>query len=806
MDFKSLLEKQLKEKINQKAHDKLSDEAFVIKTMKFFDIYNTGNITYEQFQKACERIGVFYTMEELLPVLETYDPEGRGKIDYIEFSKYLYNSVVPKAHQRKLSPEELRQETAELLDYFRRTLAGRAGNGLISLKRIFHIVDKDGSGNVSIAEFSSIMKEFKIDLSNEQINLIFKIFDINKDGSLSYDEFMGGVRGQMNEFRTFLANKAFDKLDPENQGFAYLQDIIQTYSVTRHPAVVEGRKSEEQVLAEFYDTFEVHHNLTAGSAESRVSRNEFLSYYDNVSATIGDDEYFANVLDATWDISGSASAPTHGSTFTDTSKYGDQLNSEYRYKNLDPKDLKSPTLRSGLESSDNPWGTTTPYYAVATADRRSVASQYKHRQGRDHRQITGEESNDHLFNTKVIDVYNKFLNVNKKPLEKPKAAPTFASKRELELALERFKANIIQRGTRGIIGLKRQFKILDDNNDGTLDINDFQNGLDDYKVEITGKDLETIYYAYNIPGTQSVDYVRLLKDIVGDLSEFRAAKVELAWRKIDKENISFLDWEHISTGFNASRHPGVKAGYITEEEVQHDFAETFKALHSVYHSFQQDQQVTKDEFFEYFRILSTTIPNDKVFDMIMTGVWNIDLKDLDPKTGGVRKDQSDFRNSKSAWQYDFHRSIYGNIDNSPFQHPVEEKSFKPQRPKTAVTKDMPTAGVYSWPFAKRNTFESSVSCLNADNLITKTGATTNDYYHPIPASPYGNNGATNGAAPSNGQQHHTYEYQTPGLAMGASAAAPAYDEYVDYGQAPQYPAAQYYPDQYQAPAPYPRYQ
>jgi len=42
---------------------------------------------------------------------------------------------------------------------------------------------------------------------------------------------------------------------------------------------------------------------------------------------------------------------------------------------------------------------------------------------------------------------------------------------------------------------------------------------------------------------------------------------------------------------------------------------------------------------------------------------------------------------------------------------------------------MPTAGVYSWPFEKKSSFESSVSCLGSDGLPTKTGATTNDYSH-----------------------------------------------------------------------------
>lgn len=728
-EFRAQLEKQLKEKIAQKANNKISDEAYVIKAMKFFDIYSTGTVTYSQFHQALERIGVYYTIDELLEVMQSYDPEGRGKIDYVEFSKYLYNSVVPKAHQRKLTAEELRMETWELLDYFRHKLAGRAGNGLISLRRVFNIIDQDKNGQISIAEFSSIMREFKIELSREQINLIFKIFDLNKDGTLSYDEFLAGVRGRMNEIRIDAVNSAFDRLDKDNQGFIELQDLVSRYQASQHPAVVDGRKTEEQVLAEFLDTFETHHNLNnGGSGDSRVSREEFIGYYDNISSTIGEDEYFTNLLAVSWE-NPVAAYPVIENSWVDTDKYGNKLNTAYQYKNLDPRDVKGPTIRSGLESSENPWHTLTPYYQVATGDRRSIASTHKQIQPRDHTYISGEESKDQTINKKIIDTYDKYLEVNKKPLSMPGLTATYTAKKNFELAMERFKSNIIQRGTRGIIGLKRQFKILDDSNDGTLEVYDFQKGLDDYKIEIDLRDLETIYNAFNIYGTTKIDYTQLLGHLVGDLNQFRSSKVELAWRKVNSKPDDFLTWEDIELSFNASRHPGVKAGYVSEEEIQYDFEETFKALHSVYHSFQQDQPVVKDEFFEYFRILSTTVPNDKVFDLILTGVWNIDLRNIDPKTGGIRQDY-DFSGTRAAWKYDFHRSVYGDLDNSPFEHKVVDvrpATAATSRSKAAVTADMPTAGVYSWPYAKKTTFESNVSCLNADNLLTRTKVLTNDY-------------------------------------------------------------------------------
>ena len=40
----------------------------------------------------------------------------------------------------------------------------------------------------------------------------------------------------------------------------------------------------------------------------------------------------------------------------------------------------------------------------------------------------------------------------------------------------------MKRGVKGLIGLKRQFKIMDSDESGALDFNEFQKALEDYKV------------------------------------------------------------------------------------------------------------------------------------------------------------------------------------------------------------------------------------------------------------------------------------------------------------------------------------
>ena len=72
-----------------------------------------------------------------------------------------------------------------------------------------------------------------------------------------------------------------------------LDDIKGVYNAKNHPDVKAGKKTEDEVLYEFLDTFESHHaTYKEDSRDHRIVFNEFLEYYSHVSASIDDDRYF----------------------------------------------------------------------------------------------------------------------------------------------------------------------------------------------------------------------------------------------------------------------------------------------------------------------------------------------------------------------------------------------------------------------------------------------------------------------------------------------------------------------------------
>ena len=103
---------------------------------------------------------------------------------------------------------------------------------------------------------------------------------MNDDGEVSYDELMRAVAAEMSPIRKAFVAKAFKKIDKDNSGILDISDIQGVYNAKSHPDVKAGKKTEEEVLSEFLDTFELHHSLKHPEDKDRkVTLNEFMEYY-----------------------------------------------------------------------------------------------------------------------------------------------------------------------------------------------------------------------------------------------------------------------------------------------------------------------------------------------------------------------------------------------------------------------------------------------------------------------------------------------------------------------------------------------
>jgi len=190
----------------------------------------------------------------------------------------------------------------------RKRIAARGARGIQGIGRKFKIADDNNSKSLDKEEFKKAMHDFRIGLSDKQVVVAFGAFDRDGSGEISYDEFLRTIRGEMNSTRAAIAKKAFNIMDKDKSGKLDINDIRGTYNAKHHPDVKAGKKTEDEILGEFLDTFEDHFADMKGNEDSRdgiINMVEWLEYYNNVSMSIDTDEYFKVMMTNAWNLDNS---------------------------------------------------------------------------------------------------------------------------------------------------------------------------------------------------------------------------------------------------------------------------------------------------------------------------------------------------------------------------------------------------------------------------------------------------------------------------------------------------------------------
>jgi Ca2+-binding EF-hand superfamily protein len=159
-------------------------------------------------------------------------------------------------------------------------------------------MDNNGDKHLDKYEFEWGMRESGHALSPLDMERLFKFFDKNRDGRVSYDEFLRALRGDLNERRAGLVRLAYAKLDRNGDQTVNIEDMRIAYDTSFHPDVKAGRKTPDQVLQEFMSQWDTI------KADGIVSLEEFMDYYSDVSASVDRDDEFELMIRNAWHIAG----------------------------------------------------------------------------------------------------------------------------------------------------------------------------------------------------------------------------------------------------------------------------------------------------------------------------------------------------------------------------------------------------------------------------------------------------------------------------------------------------------------------
>ncbi|XP_057285413.1 calcyphosin-2 isoform X6 [Pezoporus wallicus] len=179
----------------------------------------------------------------------------------------------------------------------RETLSKRGVRVITGIGKYFRQVDKNRNGFLSQAAFKEALKLFRLEIPEGDFESLWLILDDSNSDKVDYGEFTRAAFGEMNEYRKAFVRKAYMKLDFNKTGSVPMVDIRKCYCAKKHPLVLAGKATEEEIKSSFLETLG-----ESCSNPNEVSYSEFEDYYEGLSIGIMDDDDFVNILRNPWGI------------------------------------------------------------------------------------------------------------------------------------------------------------------------------------------------------------------------------------------------------------------------------------------------------------------------------------------------------------------------------------------------------------------------------------------------------------------------------------------------------------------------
>lgn len=499
-----------------------------------------------------------------------------------EFEKYVNNAFSPKAQneeennteeinnkeEQEMNNNENKEEAKEILesiDKLRQILIKQGAKGVMNLLRNLRNVDLVGSNGVDLDEFITVIQNVLKDSDGS-----FPVKEIHNIFNI-YDIKEKGIM----EYKTFL-NDLFKLKSMPNSRKAHLEKIFDHLDFERKQALdinelvslyKKPEPDEPNPIPDLLETFVIFHNIIRGTRNPLVNLEDFIEYYNYINFLIPNSK--------------------NDKIFIDLTSEGWRLNDKSfdERKNIALNKIGDLGKQKNREAKQKLIGNSkTPY---------------------------GTNKDKINYNLNEEDATIQY-NVNR-----------------IEDLLAHLRANLIQRGPRGLMSIKRTFMLLDENSDKRISFHEFEKMFKRYRFILSQVEINNLFNYFDKDGSGYIDYGEFVNGIVGDLNEFRKDVLKQVFEKLDKEETGFITVGRLRESYNPKEHPLVRQGKRSEDEILGDFIDILEYHFSLLNEKNDenvdvnDIKIDFEDFCDFYKTISICIEEDKYFEVMVLSEWGI---------------------------------------------------------------------------------------------------------------------------------------------------------------------------------------
>lgn len=185
--------------------------------------------------------------------------------------------------------------------------------------------------------------------------------------------------------------------------------------------------------------------------------------------------------------------------------------------------------------------------------------------------------------------------------------------------VEKLRYQCLARGSNGIKGLGRVFRIADDNGDKAIDLYEFGKLLQDYGLEVSECETKQMFNDFDIDGSGKLCFDEFLAALRPPMSEARRNIIKQCFDVMDVTGDGVINMDDLKKTYKAREHPKYKNGEWTEQQVFQHFMKSFGDSDA-------DGQITMEEYLNYYSGVSLSIDSDVYFDLMMRNCYKLSGK------------------------------------------------------------------------------------------------------------------------------------------------------------------------------------
>ena len=519
----------------------------------------------------------------------------------------------------------------ELSEYLRNKI--NINNGITYYSLAHHLKTNEDKKDqtTNFETLLSTLKLLQIDINPDDLINFYACLDYNQTGKVSTNEILRIIAGDITEKRKISVISKFAEMDKEKTGYLPIAFLKKVYNAKFHPDCFLGKKPENEVYDEFLFTFEVFCFMKNLGNEQEISYLDFVEYYTPISTSIINDNYFDDILLGAWNIEENILQQkkvneTNINTVNRINNEPIKLNSPKQI-NENKINIQNNNINNNIkiEQRNNFQITQTPnininsQYPVINQPFSPEKKLGKIR----YNPITNEfrMSSDDLGrsnnNSKLYNNYSpnksnikvNAINISEIP------------------SINKLKNLLSNRGMKSIFIIQRMLYIYDKNQTGEIPFEKLCDIFEIYNLNITKEEIFEFFEIIDKEHKGIIKYNDLIMILINDINQNRRVLIQNLFDKLRKGK-EYVLLNDIKKYFNPDRYPDVIEKLKTREETSFDFFDSLEIFRE-YNSNLQNNNVINGilsyfDFENFFKEISLSIFDDKIFDYIINFCWEID--------------------------------------------------------------------------------------------------------------------------------------------------------------------------------------